>query len=56
MPFVKVTDDALLEEARTSPEFVLIPSNNRLEILVEHGCNLTSIYQLSLTYLQAQDE
>ncbi|KAJ6480028.1 hypothetical protein C8R47DRAFT_1285387 [Mycena vitilis] len=37
MPFVKVTDDALLEEAQTDPEFIAIPSNNRLEILVENS-------------------
>ncbi|KAJ7665389.1 hypothetical protein DFH06DRAFT_1323783 [Mycena polygramma] len=37
MPFVKVTDDALLEEAHTDPEFIAIPSNSRLEILVENS-------------------
>ncbi|KAJ7671176.1 hypothetical protein B0H17DRAFT_1141525 [Mycena rosella] len=37
MPFVKIADDVLLEEAETSPEFILIPNTNRLEILVEHA-------------------
>ncbi|KAJ7461060.1 hypothetical protein FB451DRAFT_1268834, partial [Mycena latifolia] len=37
VPFVKVTDDALLDEAETFPEFVLIPSSNHLEIHVEHA-------------------
>ncbi|KAJ7683092.1 hypothetical protein B0H17DRAFT_1137953 [Mycena rosella] len=37
MPFVKVADNVLLEEAETSPEFILIPNTNRLEILVEHA-------------------
>ncbi|KAJ7433782.1 hypothetical protein FB451DRAFT_1313225, partial [Mycena latifolia] len=37
VPFVKVTDDALLDEAETFPEFVSIPSSNRLEIRVEHA-------------------
>ncbi|KAJ7431159.1 hypothetical protein FB451DRAFT_443183 [Mycena latifolia] len=37
VPFVKVTDDALLDEAETFPEFVLIPSSNHLEIRVEHA-------------------
>jgi hypothetical protein len=33
--FVKVTDDALLEETWPSPEFAVIPSNNCFEIFVE---------------------
>ncbi|KAJ7435440.1 hypothetical protein B0H11DRAFT_2367371, partial [Mycena galericulata] len=33
--FVKVTDDALLEEAQTFPKLVSIPRTNQLEILVE---------------------
>jgi hypothetical protein len=33
--FVKVTEDALLEEAWPSPEFAVIPSDNCLEIFVE---------------------
>ncbi|KAJ7482810.1 hypothetical protein B0H11DRAFT_2417651 [Mycena galericulata] len=35
--FVKVTDDALLEEAQTFPRLVSIPSTNQLEILVEQA-------------------
>ncbi|KAJ6558626.1 hypothetical protein DFH09DRAFT_1084139 [Mycena vulgaris] len=37
MPFVKVTDDALLEEAETFLEVILILSTNHLKILVEHA-------------------
>ncbi|KAJ6482391.1 hypothetical protein DFH09DRAFT_1330334 [Mycena vulgaris] len=40
VPFVKVTDDALLEEALTFPEFVTIPRTGRLEIRVEHAEDL----------------
>ncbi|KAJ7439930.1 hypothetical protein B0H11DRAFT_2354497 [Mycena galericulata] len=35
--FVKVTDDALLEEAQTFPKLVSIPRTNQLEILVEQA-------------------
>ncbi|KAJ7895217.1 hypothetical protein B0H14DRAFT_3634951 [Mycena olivaceomarginata] len=35
--FVKVTDDALLEETWPSPEFAVIPSDNCLEIFVEQA-------------------
>jgi hypothetical protein len=33
--FVKVTDNALLEETLPSPEFAVIPSDNCLEIFME---------------------
>ena len=53
--FVKVRDDAPLEEAQTSPEFAIIPATNCVEIFVEHvESTLLSILTL-LNFRQAED-